>query len=122
MFIIDNVHYDLNLMAAVELGLELGTDGKYFWPTEKPTDAQLQTAKTAIAHEYSLKILRAQRNQKLQESDAKSLPDYPHANDTARQAWLTYRQALRNITTDSSITIDDFGNLQNVTWPIVPTL
>ena len=120
MFIIDNVHYDLNLMAAVELGLELGTDGKYFWPAEKPTDQQLLTAKTAIAHEYALKILRTQRNQKLQESDAKSLPDYPHANDTIKQAWLAYRQELRNLTVDASITIDDFGNLQNITWPQPP--
>lgn len=50
--------------------------------------------------EMSWNNLRAQRNQLLLDSDKYVLPDYPHKTEEQRQAWLDYRQALRDITTN----------------------
>ncbi|BBD09602.1 tail fiber assembly protein [Desulfovibrio ferrophilus] len=41
--------------------------------------------------------VRSERNFRLGACDATTLPDYPHADDAARQAWLDYRQALRDL-------------------------
>ena len=57
--------------------------------------------------------LRIKRDQLLIKSDMYSLPDYPHATEEVKQAWLDYRQALRDLpsnTTDPS----------NPVWPIAP--
>lgn len=40
---------------------------------------------------------RTERNFRLAASDATALPDYPHADETAREMWLAYRQALRDL-------------------------
>jgi hypothetical protein len=41
--------------------------------------------------------VRSERNRRLCDSDPMALPDYPHADETVRQAWQDYRQALRNL-------------------------
>ena len=41
--------------------------------------------------------LRQHRDALLRECDPQALPDYPHATETARQAWLEYRTALRTL-------------------------
>ena len=53
--------------------------------------------------------VRAQRNKLLADSDWTQMPDAPQAN---KAAWATYRQALRDITTQS----DPFA----ITWPVAP--
>jgi len=40
--------------------------------------------------------MRQERNRLLQESDYRALPDFPSAN---KEAWLSYRQALRDFPT-----------------------
>jgi hypothetical protein len=55
-------------------------------------------------------------------SDVYSLPDFPHADEAARQAWLDYRQDLRNITTIYPTPVtDDDDNLIGIDWPVKPT-
>ena len=66
----------------------------------KPTDAQL-TAQKWVG-------VRAQRNIKLQESDWRASSDLTLSDD-----WKTYRQALRDITTQS--------DPDNITWPTEPS-
>ena len=54
--------------------------------------------------------IRAQRNAKLTSCDWTQLPDSPKYQD---QDWLTYRQALRDITTQTDV--------NNIVWPEEPT-
>jgi hypothetical protein len=56
--------------------------------------------------------IRAERNTKLTECDWTQLNDTPLDN-TAKVAWTTYRQALRDIPTQS-------GFPHNVIWPVKP--
>ena len=60
--------------------------------------------------------LRDERNQLLAQSDWRMLPDYQGSNQTE---WQTYRQALRDITTQSPSS-DANGNLTGITWPTAP--
>jgi hypothetical protein len=54
-------------------------------------------------------VVREQRNQLLQESDWTQLPDVPLST---KESWATYRQQLRDVTTQP----DPF----NITWPTAP--
>lgn len=56
--------------------------------------------------EQAWAALRARRNQLLLESDKYVLPDYPHKTDEIKQAWLDYRQALRDITNTTETPYD----------------
>jgi len=64
-----------------------------------------------------LRLLRIQRNQLLTATDWRMVADYPGANQTE---WQTYRQALRDITTQTP-SLDSNGNLTGITWPAPPT-
>ena len=66
--------------------------------------------------EYSLLLLRALRNEKLQETDWWCCSD-----QTPTQAQKDYRQALRDLPSNASPTLNDHGQLTNVTWPTKPT-
>ena len=61
--------------------------------------------------------LRMERNQLLRDTDWRLLPDYPGSNQTE---WRTYRQSLRDITTQTP-SLDENGNLTGITWPTPPT-
>jgi len=63
-----------------------------------------------------LRQLREQRNQLLAQSDWRMVSDYPGSNQTE---WQTYRQALRNITTQTP-SLDADGNLTGILWPTPP--
>ena len=56
--------------------------------------------------------VRTERNQKLAECDWTQLPDASRGPDA--EAWLSYRQQLRNITTQS-------GFPWNIEWPVRPS-
>ena len=62
-----------------------------------------------------MRLLREERNRKLQETDWWVLPDR-----TASQEQKDYRQALRDLPSTSSPELDVQGNLTNVTWPTKP--
>jgi hypothetical protein len=71
---------------------------------------------------HNLVILRSERYKRLVASDVYSLPDFPHPTEEARQAWLDYRVALRDITkTYPNPVTDDDDNLIGITWPTKPT-
>ena len=73
------------------------------------TAAQQEAAYKAIKDAEQSKAVRQQRNEKLSASDWTQLADSP-ADDLS---WATYRQALRDITTQS-------GFPWSVTWPDAP--
>ena len=62
--------------------------------------------------EFLAKLARGQRDVLLTASDWTQQPDVQHPVDVAA-AWRTYRQALRDITSQP-------GFPQNVIWPVVP--
>jgi len=71
---------------------------------------------------HNLVILRRQRDILLKASDVYTLSDYPHTSDAVKQSWLSYRQALRDITiTYPSPTTDDNDNLIGVSFPTPPS-
>ncbi|SKA70859.1 tail fiber assembly protein [Desulfobaculum bizertense] len=41
--------------------------------------------------------VRRERDARLRACDPQALPDYPHESDGSEQAWLAYRQALRDL-------------------------
>ena len=69
----------------------------------KPTDAQITAQITAQKWE----LVRIERNRRLQESDWRAMSDLTLSDD-----WKTYRQALRDVPTQS--------DPDNIEWPNVP--
>ena len=61
-----------------------------------------------------MKELRRQRDLKLAETDFHGMSD-----NTMSDAMTTYRQALRDITTQTP-GLDSDGNLTGITWPTKP--
>jgi len=88
---------------------------------EKPTKEHLREKITELELNIPLHRLKQVRNIKLQQTDVYSLPDYPYPNETTKQAWLTYRQQLRDLPLNSSPQLQDDGKLKNVTWPTPPS-
>ena len=70
--------------------------------------------------EIAMEMLRDQRNIILKRSDIYVLPDFPHPSEEVRQAWITYRTYLRELTNTQTPTVGENGKLSNVTWPIDP--
>ena len=89
----------------------------------KPTLADCETARQEIISEATMKRLREERNIKLLETDKyTSIPDWPHASEEVKQAWVTYRQALRDLpatVVEQNVVLDP--DLTNVTWPTPPS-
>ena len=83
---------------------------------EKPSLKQIQAKLTELRNAEPMRVLREQRNRKLAETDWRASSDL-----TLSSEWSTYRQALRDLTSTATPTLDDNGNLQNVTWPDEPT-
>lgn len=69
--------------------------------------------------------LRDDRDKLLESTDKYALPDYPHESEEVKQAWITYRQQLRDITStitdDTVLEMDpDYFTVINFTWPTPP--
>ena len=80
-------------------------------PTEEEINAKIQELEAA----EPMRLLREERNRRLQETDWWVLPDR-----NASQEQLDYRQALRDLPATSEPRLDEQGNLVNVTWPTKP--
>jgi hypothetical protein len=85
-------------------------------PTKEDLDEKWQIAKRET---HVWKEVIAERNIRLRDSDHYVLPDYPHASDADRQAWVNYRQALRDLTTTAEPTVTE-ENKVFVEWPAKP--
>lgn len=78
------------------------------------TWTQVSDKMTALDNAAPMKELRRQRDLKLAETDFHGMSD-----NTMSDAMTTYRQALRDITTQTP-GLDDNGNLTGITWPEKP--
>ena len=83
----------------------------------KPTETEVNNKVTALDAAEPARLLRAERDKRIAKSDWMGNSDV-----TMSSAWTTYRQALRDITTqtpklDSNYDLD----LTSVTWPTEPS-
>jgi len=83
--------------------------GPIFVETEEKTVAQQEAEYKAMKDAEQAKAVRTQRTQLLKDSDWTQIAD----STADKQAWATYRQALRDITTQA-------GFPWTITWPDAP--
>ena len=79
------------------------------------TEAELLDEINRLEKAEPMKILREERNYKLAETDWWCASDR-----TPTQAQLDYRTALRDLPSTASPSLDENGNLTNITWPTKP--
>jgi len=87
----------------------------------KPTLAECETAWQEIISEAPMKQLREERDKKLFDTDYRIVADFPYPSEEVKQAWLTYRQELRDLPATATPQLDDNDELTNVTWPTPPS-
>lgn len=78
------------------------------------TWAQISAKKTELINAEPMRVLREKRDAKIAETDWWAGSDH-----TMTAAQTTYRQALRDITTQTP-TLNSNGELQGITWPTKP--
>ena len=91
-------------------------DGKLFsWEDERPqpTEEEIQAKIAELQAAEPMRLLRLERDRLIQQTDWWVLPDR-----TATPAQLAYRQALRDLPTNSNPALDENGNLTGVEWPV----
>ena len=86
-----------------------------FWLADEHNAADLGKQYDEVSNTFhvSMDDIRKTRNELLDKTDRYTTIDYPHPTEEAKQAWLDYRQALRDLpsnTTDPS----------NPVWPTPP--
>ena len=88
----------------------------------KPSHADLLASFESQKTQEAMRLLRAKRDELLRDSDAYALPDFPHPDEATKQAWLAYRQALRDLTTTAAPQLSLSMQLVegSVTWPSKP--
>tara|TARA_Y100000389_G_scaffold118657_1_gene115824 strand:+ start:2567 stop:2935 length:369 start_codon:yes stop_codon:yes gene_type:complete len=87
----------------------------------KPTLAECEAAWQEIISEAPMKQLREERDKKLFDTDYRIVADFPYPSEEVKQAWITYRQALRDLPTTATPELDSNGQLTNITWPTPPS-
>jgi hypothetical protein len=87
----------------------------------KPTEIEIEAKRIELQNALPMKVLRRERYEKLKNCDVYGLNDFPFSTEEIKQSWLDYRQALRNLPSNSSPQLDDNGELINVNWPIPPS-
>ncbi len=111
--------YDAVLALVPDVSFGVTSEGHIIWheePQQKPTEEQIQAKLVELQNAEPMRVLRAERNYKL------TLTDWRASSDlTLSSEWSTYRQALRDLPSTASPSLDDNGNLTNVTWPSEPT-
>lgn len=84
-------------------------DDAAYWSNESMSWVSLRTDEMRLAEKWV--EVREIRDKKLLQSDWTTLPDVP-LTDKQKQAWMAYRQQLRDITLQQ----DPFS----IVWPIAP--
>ena len=83
----------------------------------KPTESALNTKVDELNAAEPLRLLRIERDKRLAACDWRASSDLTISND-----WKTYRQALRDMTTQTPKLNSKFElDLTSVTWPTEPS-
>jgi len=81
---------------------------------EKPPKELFEAKLQELIDAQPLKELRAERDIILSQTDKYATIDFPHGSESAKQAWLDYRQALRDLPANTT-------DPENPIWPEAPT-
>ena len=82
----------------------------------KPTETEVTNKIAALDAAEAMKLLRVERDARISKTDWRASSDL-----TLTDAWKTYRQALRDITTQTPKLGSDYElDLTSVTWPTEP--
>ena len=116
-----------NILTDLYPGVPIACDTTYSSIILYYTDKPLVPEQTIIdlyptyVQSYNMVIFKRVRLQKLGPTDIYGLSDYPFKSDENKQAWITYRQALRDITTQyPNPEVDENDNLIGIVWPVPP--
>ena len=114
------MNLNAHILSKIYPGVGVTTrDGKIIkWKSTEipqPTEEEIQAKLEELQNAEPMRLLREERNRKLQETDWWVLPDR-----TASQEQINYRQSLRDLPSTTSPELDEQGNLTNVTWPTKP--
>ena len=88
----------------------------------KPTEDELNAKVAELNAAEPFNLLRQERNKRIAETDWTQLKDIDL--DIIRERnWKNYRQALRDLPSNSNPKLDSFGNLDlsSVNWPTKPS-
>jgi len=80
---------------------------------EKPSKEEFEAKLQELIDAQPWKELREERNKRIARTDYLAIPDYPHATEEVKQAWLDYRQALRDLPANTT-------DPENPVWPVAP--
>jgi uncharacterized protein (DUF433 family) len=79
----------------------------------KPTRDEYDSMIREMDIERMWKCIRERRDMELSKTDKYIVADYPHATPEIKQAWLDYRQALRDLPANTT-------DPENPVWPTPP--
>ena len=83
----------------------------------KPTETEINSKISALDNAEPMRLLRVERDKRIAKTDWRASSDLTLSN-----AWKTYRQALRDITTQTPKLNSDYElDLTSVTWPTEPS-
>ena len=83
----------------------------------KPTETEINSKISELDNAEAMRLLRVERDKRIAKTDWRAGKDV-----TLSTAWRTYRQALRDITTQTPKLGSDYElDLTSVTWPTEPT-
>ena len=87
---------------------------------KKPSQQQIEEKIVQLKAAEPYRLLREERNKLIAETDWTQGRDVTLSNDTD---WRTYRQALRDLPSNSNPKLDSNGRLDmsSVTWPTKPS-
>ena len=87
---------------------------------EKPPKEAFEARLKELVDAQPLSKLREERDQRLAKCDYIFVTDYPHASAEIKATWATYRQALRDLPTTVTPTLNRRGELGGFEWPAAP--
>ena len=83
----------------------------------KPTETEIYSKISELDNAEAMRLLRIERDTRIVKTDWRASSDI-----TLADAWKTYRQALRDITTQTPKLGSDYElDLTSVTWPTEPS-
>ena len=83
----------------------------------KPTETEVNSKISELDNTEPMRLLRIERDTRIAKTDWRASSDL-----TLATAWKTYRQALRDITTQTPKLGSDYQlDLTSVTWPTEPS-
>ena len=88
---------------------------KYENPNIAPTEEQIQAKIAELQAAEPMRLLRMERDRLIAQTDWRFRSDL-----SPSQAWIDYCQALRDLPATATPSLDENGNLTNVTWPTPP--